>query len=255
MTSTPSKEKEATAPAVESKDAKPEPAPPVLSVEDGELIDVLQVTDTAEILNNITLIGRAVSTIEPRFTTRVLRTLTHLRKKLTKPALKDVLERAFPKGCKSTTPRNCCADETAKTGQALIASPIFDLLPEPPAKEETMEVDEPEKDKEADKDGKDKEGKEGESSTAVAAPPKKYVAPVDQSTQDLIPEAIVYLRLLLVLAALDAGKVAEAGEFAKQTTELVQQANRRTMDQIAAKAYFYLARTYELQGRLAELRP
>jgi hypothetical protein len=27
------------------------------------------------------------------------------------------------------------------------------------------------------------------------------------------------------------------------------------MDQIAAKIYFYLARAYELQDRLAELRP
>lgn len=45
------------------------------------------------------LIGRAVATIEPRFTTRVLRTLTTLRKKLTRKALKEVLDRAFPKGC------------------------------------------------------------------------------------------------------------------------------------------------------------
>lgn len=55
--------------------------------------------DYPEILANIALIGRAVSTIEPRFTTRVLRTLTALRKKLTRPALKDALTRAFPKGC------------------------------------------------------------------------------------------------------------------------------------------------------------
>jgi 26S proteasome regulatory subunit N3 len=189
---------------------------------------VLSVED--EILNNITLIGRAVTTAEPRFTTRVLRTLTHLRKKLTKPALKDVLDRAFPKG--------------SKTGQQLIASSIFGLLPEPPAKDESMEVDEA-----------PKEEKEGESSTPAPAPAKKYTAPVDSATQDLIPEGVVYLRLLLILAALDAGKVAEAGAFAKETTELIQAANRRTMDQIAAKVYFYLARTYELQGRLAELRP
>lgn len=109
-----------------------------------------------------------------------------------------------------------------------------------------MEVDEAPKD--------DDEKKEGESSKPAPAP-KKYTAPVDSATQDLIPEGVVYLRLLLILAALDAGKVAEAGAFAKETIELIQAANRRTMDQIAAKVYFYLARTYELQGRLAELRP
>ena len=29
---------------------------------------------------------------------------------------------------------------------------------------------------------------------------------------------------------------------------------RRTMDQLAAKIYFYLARAYELEGRLSELQ-
>ncbi|CAK9786175.1 putative 26S proteasome regulatory subunit [Cutaneotrichosporon oleaginosum] len=222
MTSAPAKEKETSpTPAVDSKETKAEPAPPVLTVED-------------EILNNIALIGRTVATAEPRYTTRVLRTLTHLRKKLTKPALKDALERAFPK--------------QSKTGQQLLASSVFKTLPDPPVTDESMEVDEASTD--ADKD----KGKSGESSTPAPAP-KKYVVPLDAARQDLIPEGIVYLRLLIILAALDAGEVAEAGAFAKATTEIIQTANRRTMDQIAAKVYFYLARTYELQGRLAELRP
>jgi 26S proteasome regulatory subunit N3 len=88
-----------------------------------------------------------------------------------------------------------------------------------------------------------------------SAQAKKYTSPVDKATNDLIPEAVVYLRLLLILAALDAGKVVEAGEFALETANIVQAANRRTMDQIAAKIYFYLARSYEIQDRLAELRP
>lgn len=58
---------------------------------------------STEILNNITLIGRAVSTIEPRFTARVLRTLTTLRRRLTKNTMKSVLNQAFPKGCKCTS--------------------------------------------------------------------------------------------------------------------------------------------------------
>lgn len=40
-----------------------------------------------------------------------------------------------------------------------------------------------------------------------------------------------------------------------ETVEICGKANRRTLDQIAAKVYFYLARAYELQGRLAELQP
>lgn len=39
------------------------------------------------------------------------------------------------------------------------------------------------------------------------------------------------------------------------TVEIMTAANRRSMDQIAAKVYFYLALAYERQGRLAELQP
>lgn len=195
----------------------------------------------AEILNNLQLIGRAVSTIEPRFTTRVLRTLTTLRKRLTKRQLADAITRAFPKG--------------SKVGQQLIASDLFQGLPDtaPEAEAESMDVDETPKDgkKDDSKDAKDgKDSKEGKKD-AVA---KKYQPPVDQ-TGELIPEGVMYLRLLIILAGIDAGLIENAGAFALETTEQIQAANRRTMDQIAAKVYFYLARCYELEGRLAELRP
>lgn len=147
--------------------------------------------------------------------------------------------------------------KTAKTGQALIAHPLFNLLPEV---EEAMDVDSaaatPAPSAAA---AAPAAAGEASTSTSAATPapaqPKKYTAPVDPATNDLIPEAVVYLRLLLILAAIDAGKIHEAGEFALETANIVQQANRRAMDQIAAKIYFYLARAYEMQDRLAELRP
>lgn len=58
-----------------------------------------------EILQNIALIGRAVSAIESRFTIRVLRTLMTLRKKLDKKVLRSTLEKAFPPGCEYIYPR------------------------------------------------------------------------------------------------------------------------------------------------------
>jgi 26S proteasome regulatory subunit N3 len=92
--------------------------------------------------------------------------------------------------------------------------------------------------------------------TATPSPSgKKYSPPVDSSTQDLLPECVVYLRLLLILANLDAGRVEQAGAFAMETAEIMSKANRRTMDQLAGKVWFYLARAYELQGKLAELQP
>jgi 26S proteasome regulatory subunit N3 len=93
------------------------------------------------------------------------------------------------------------------------------------------------------------------SGTATPTPGKKYSPPVDPTTQDLLPECVAYLRLLLISANLDAGRVIEGGDFAMETTEMIAKANRRTMDQLAGKVWFYLARAYEIQGRLAELQP
>ncbi|OCF36915.1 26S proteasome regulatory subunit N3 [Kwoniella heveanensis BCC8398] len=212
-------------------------------------VQVPVLTTEEEILNNITLIGRAVTTIEPRFTIRVLRTLTTLRKKLDKDVLKKALDQAFPKG--------------SKTGQQLIASPIFDNLPSAPApaqaqasssSSDEMVVDPTPSTTIAAGDGAKKDEEKKDTKEKEASKKKAYTPPVDASG-DLLPEGVMYLRLLLILANLDAGKINEAGEFALETTELISSLNRRTMDQIAAKVWFYLARSYELQGRLAELQP
>lgn len=55
-------------------------------------------TPAAEIVTNLSLIDRAVSTLEPRFTHRVLRPLTSLRKKLNGKVLTDAIELAYPAG-------------------------------------------------------------------------------------------------------------------------------------------------------------
>jgi hypothetical protein len=55
-------------------------------------------TPVAEIKSNVVLIERAVSTLEPRFTHRVLRTLTALRKRIDDKVLRDAVEELYPKG-------------------------------------------------------------------------------------------------------------------------------------------------------------
>lgn len=78
---------------VEMKDAKTKgdapdeaatPSPPVSPV--------------SEIKSNVTLIERAVSTLEPWFTIRVLRSLTALRKRLDDKALSDAVLEVYPHG-------------------------------------------------------------------------------------------------------------------------------------------------------------
>lgn len=51
-----------------------------------------------EIKNNVALLERAVSTLEPRFTHRVLRTLTALRKRINNDVLRESIESIYAKG-------------------------------------------------------------------------------------------------------------------------------------------------------------
>lgn len=101
----------------------------------------------------------------------------------------------------------------AKTGQSLIASSTFASLPEVPAKAEPegMDIDShggaAETEKAAD-------GAASKSATA----PRKNAGPVDPVTHDLLPEGIAYLRLLIILAALDAGRVDEVSFFVLLST-------------------------------------
>lgn len=87
--------------------------------------------------------------------------------------------------------------DVAKTGQSLIASEAFQGLADAPKSTEGgMEVDTVEE--------------KGE------APKKAYTAPIDPITNDLVIEGTIYLRLLLILLNLDAGR-----------TQLVCCANRQ----------------------------
>jgi 26S proteasome regulatory subunit N3 len=52
----------------------------------------------SEIKSNVALIERAVSSLEPRFTHRLFRTLAALRKKINDGVLRDAIEEVYPKG-------------------------------------------------------------------------------------------------------------------------------------------------------------
>lgn len=67
----------------EEKKPEEKPAPP---------------SPAAEIKSNLALIERAVSALEPRFTHRVLRTLTALRKRIDASTVRQALHEAYVKG-------------------------------------------------------------------------------------------------------------------------------------------------------------
>jgi 26S proteasome regulatory subunit N3 len=76
----------------------------------------------SEIKSNVTLIERAVSTLEPRFTIRVLRSLTALRKRLDDKALCDAISEIYPQ-------------------DSQVRSSLLSWLPASPTQDESMEVD------------------------------------------------------------------------------------------------------------------
>lgn len=79
---------EADAQKKEEDDAKPVPLSPI-----------------AEIKANVSFLERAVATLEPRFTHRVLRTLTALRKRLDDQALREAISDICPRGIRATLSR------------------------------------------------------------------------------------------------------------------------------------------------------
>ncbi|KAF9428623.1 26S proteasome non-ATPase regulatory subunit [Podila epigama] len=69
------------------------------------------------------------------------------------------------------------------------------------------------------------------------------------------PEVDVYLHLLVMIFLLDQSQYEKGIQLSNATVKNVQELNRRSLDQLAAKVYFYFARFYEVTGRLAEIRP
>lgn len=103
------------------------------------------------------------------------------------------------------------------------------------------------------------EGKDGTSSMEVdstpAVPPPLAPKTGAPSPADPSPEGDVYLRLLIILHLMDSDDLDKAQEVAQETTDKIQALNRRFLDAIAARVYFYFARIHELQDEVAAIRP
>lgn len=70
----------------------------------------------------------------------------------------------------------------------------------------------------------------------------------------LTPEIEIYIGLLILLYLLDSKSLKKATSLSIQLINLVRSFNRRTMDQLAARVYFYYARVHEIQDKTFEIR-
>ncbi|KAI7881671.1 hypothetical protein K492DRAFT_176914 [Lichtheimia hyalospora FSU 10163] len=186
--------------AAESKQPKNEPE--AMEVEEDEeqkqirLEKETTASVIAELKRNFTLLERAVETIESRFTTRVLRTLPSIRRRLTSSILCQVISEYYGT-------------------DASQASELLHYL--------------------------------GESNTGMDVDNTK--------DKNILPEVDMYLHLMTMIYLLDQNELEKGMELAGKSVEKLVKLNRRTMDQLAARIYFYHARFYELTDRLADIRP
>lgn len=67
----------------------------------------------------------------------------------------------------------------------------------------------------------------------------------DGPEQDVYPEVWAYLGVLLQVYLYDSGEFEKGAEFSESFVERIRSWNRRTLDQIGAKAYFYYALFHE----------
>lgn len=88
----------------------------------------------------------------------------------------------------------------------------------------------------------------------VVATAKTSVEPIVEADA-LLPEIAAYLHLLVQLYLLDTNALPELGELSQIIVSLLKSYNRRSLDFILAKLWFYVARAAELHNELASLRP
>lgn len=100
----------------------------------------------------------------------------------------------------------------------------------------------------------------GQMAVDEAAPAPAAVADADMAdaedvqTKTVLPETEVYIHLLTLVFLLDNKQTSEATSCSAALVKRLQAFNRRTLDQLAAKAYFYYSQSFESANRLAEIR-
>ncbi|KAF4807348.1 putative 26S proteasome regulatory subunit rpn3 [Colletotrichum siamense] len=156
----------------------------------------------ADIKSNFALLDRAVVLFDARFTLRALRSISTIRKRLTPDIIAQAIVETFP--------ATVASGNVAK--QLLIAIGR-ENVPLGRSSGPEMEVDsEPAK---TAKNGQKKEAKE------------------------IIPEIDIFLGILIQVHLYDSKQFQLGADFSKQLTDRIHNLNRRTLDSLSAKVYFY----------------
>ncbi|KAF7817665.1 putative 26S proteasome non-ATPase regulatory subunit 3 [Senna tora] len=80
------------------------------------------------------------------------------------------------------------------------------------------------------------------------------ISTIHSSAKHLLPELEIYCYLLILLFLIDQKRYKEAKICSSASIVRLKNLNRRTVDVIASRLYFYYSYSYELTGDLAEIR-
>ncbi|KAI1441349.1 proteasome regulatory subunit C-terminal-domain-containing protein [Annulohypoxylon stygium] len=169
-----------------------------------------------DIKSNFALIDRAVTLFDARFTLRALRSISSLRKRLTPDILAQVIAETFS----PTSP----SANVAK--QLLLAIGKADVPLGRQSGGAEMEID-------------------SEPKAAVKNSAKK-------ESKEVIPEIDIFLSILVQVYLFDSKQFQLGFDFSRYLSERIHSLNRRTLDSLSAKVYFYYSLFCE---QLAPLPP
>ncbi|CAO2654506.1 Nn.00g112390.m01.CDS01 [Neocucurbitaria sp. VM-36] len=82
-------------------------------------------------------------------------------------------------------------------------------------------------------------GMDGEAIQSVVAQYKEEVQLNKNNTKEPLPEVDVYIAILIQVYLYDQKEFDEGAEFSEKLVDKIRELNRRTLDSLAAKAYFY----------------
>ncbi|KAL9936716.1 hypothetical protein V8E36_004784 [Tilletia maclaganii] len=177
---------------------------------------------------NISLLQRTITNVEPRFTARVIRSLPATRLRISQhPAiLRQVIgQEATPQ---DSPVRAQLLDlvqvpaTSAKTTQASTTAPAVD----------SMDVD----------------SASTSTPASAPAPPTQPLPSAPTLSTETQFQVDAYLRLLVLIHLVDRQAYSEALQLARTSIDTVLGLNKRSLDQIAARTVFWLGRALELRA-------
>lgn len=180
-----------------------------------------------DIKSNFSLLERAVALFDTRFSLRALRSISSLRKRLTPDIIAQAIAETYP----ATGP----SIEPAKALLAAISRGDTMLGQQGPSE---MEVD-----------------------SEVTKPTTKAAS--KKEVKEIIPEIDIFLGILIQVYLFDSKHFTKGVELSQQLSERIHSLNRRTLDSLSAKVYFYFSLFCEqieplppsLQSPIISLRP